>query len=230
MLDVIYLTFNEGYSASAGEALVRQDLCAEAIRLGRLVCSHPRVGVPRAHALVALMLLQASRLATRVDAAGDLLLLAEQNRSKWDRALIGLGLHHLRQAAQGHELSSYHLEAEIAACHATAPTYEETDWRRILECYDALCARDPSPVVALNRVVARSNVDGPAPALAALDAIRSHPALATYYPAHATRATLLAALGHRDEATEHFRQAIALTASEPIKRFLQRRIEFLASS
>ncbi|NIR51340.1 sigma-70 family RNA polymerase sigma factor, partial [candidate division KSB1 bacterium] len=161
VLEVLYLFFNEGYKAHQGEDLIRQDLCYEAIRLTSLLAAHPKGDLPKVHALLALMLLQGTRLPTRLDSDGNLLLLKEQDRSKWDRDMIQLGLHHLEKSASGEFLSEYHLQAGIAACHATASDYDSTDWHRILTYYDELIRLSHSPVVALNRAVALSMVDGP---------------------------------------------------------------------
>ncbi len=223
VLEVLYLMFNEGYSALEGEDLVRRDLCHEAIRLCRLLCHHPIADTPKAHALAALLAFQGARLQARVDATGDLLLLREQDRSLWDREMLAVGLDHLERAARGDELTEYHFQAEIAACHALAPSWEETDWSKILACYDALLERDPSPVVALNRVVALAVVEGPELALGELEPLLAHPDLGDYYPAHATHGDLLSRVGRRMEAVRSYRRAIELTASAPVRRLLERR-------
>lgn len=230
VLAVLYLMFNEGYSASEGEALVRRDLCVEAIRLCELVCEHPAVSSPKAHALAALMQFQACRLPARADAAGDLLLLSEQDRSLWDHSMVAGAVRHLEMAAGGTEMSPYHLEAEIASCHVLIESYERTDWPRILECYDALVHLNPSPVVALNRVVAVWKVRGPETALRELEGIENNPALAGYYPTFATRAEILGQLGRDQEAVRCFQRAMELTGSVPVQRFLQRRMEKLPAS
>jgi RNA polymerase sigma-70 factor (ECF subfamily) len=224
VLEVLYLMFNEGYAASAGDDLVRGDLCLEALRLAELVAAHPATTRPDVHALAALFAFQASRLATRSDPAGELLLLEEQDRSRWDRGLVARGLAQLRRSARGEALSAYHLEAEIASCHALAPSWAETDWRRILRAYDELLRRRPSPVVAVNRAVALAQVEGPAAGLAALEARAGERALARYAPLHAGRGALLARLGRHAEARTAFEQALALTASEPVRRYLARRM------
>ncbi|HEV3485820.1 MAG TPA: sigma-70 family RNA polymerase sigma factor, partial [Vicinamibacterales bacterium] len=160
LLEVLYLLFNEGYSAHAGDDLVRFDLCAEAIRLTRQLAEHPFTSAPETHALLALMLLQAARLPARVDAAGELATLAEQDRALWDRAMLAEGLRELGASAEGERLTAYHVEAAIASCHAVARTFEETDWRAIVEHYDQLMTLKPSPVVALNRAIAIAMADG----------------------------------------------------------------------
>jgi RNA polymerase sigma-70 factor (ECF subfamily) len=224
VLQVIYLLFNEGYSAHQGEDLVRHDLCAEAIRLASLMAARPDMAQPKVHALLALMYLQASRLPARQDAGGNLLLLAEQDRALWDRRLIAAGLHHLDRSAAGDELTEYHLQAGIAACHALAESYEQTDWPRVLDQYDHLVALVASPVVLLNRAVAVSMVHGPEAGLHALDAIQNDPALCGYYLLPATRADLLLRLERRDEAASCYRGALALLCTEPEQRFLLRRL------
>jgi RNA polymerase sigma factor (sigma-70 family) len=227
-LDALYLLFNEGYSAHQGEDLVRHELCAEAIRLTALLARHPAGDRPAVHALLALMLLQAARLPARTDAAGDLLLLAEQDRGRWDRRMIAAGLRELTRAATGPDLTEYHLQAGIAACHATAATYEATDWGRILGYYDDLAARSASPVVALNRAVALAMARGPAAGLAEIARIRALPGLAGYYLLHATHGELAARTGDLIAARAAYRRALTLTANEPERRFLARKLSALA--
>lgn len=224
VLKVLYLMFNEGYAALEGEELVRTDLCYEAIRLCSLLAEHPISGTPRTHALAALFFFQGARLNSRCSAAGELLILAEQDRSLWDQTLLRGGLNHLRRSATGNELSEYHLEAEIASCHALAPSFEATDWARVLACYEELLKRKSSPVVALNRVVALSRVEGPERGLVELDKLRGKRVLKHYYPFYATNGELLLQMGRNREASECFRQALELTSSEPIRKFLRRRI------
>src|SRR5262249_34291324 len=171
VLQVLYLLFNEGYGAHTGENLVRADLCGEAIRLAQLLASRPDTSLPKVHALLALFYFLAARLETRVDGEGNLLLLAEQQRSQWDEALLSRGVDHLDQAARGDELSESHLQAGIAAVHATSASFADTDWRRLVELYDQLLVLAPSPVVALNRAIAQSMVAGPETALASLDGL-----------------------------------------------------------
>jgi RNA polymerase sigma-70 factor (ECF subfamily) len=224
ILAVVYLIFNEGYEAHAGAQLSRLDLCAEAIRLASILAESPVGAQPRAHALLALMLLQAARLPGRTDAAGDLLTLAEQDRARWDRRLIGAGLHALARAASGDALTPYHLQAEIAACHALAPSYADTDWRRILTAYDALAALDRSPVLLLNRAVALAEVTGPTVALAEVERLQRLPALTNYALTHATVADFRRRAGDHPGAAEAYRRAHALTANEAQRRFLARRL------
>jgi RNA polymerase sigma-70 factor (ECF subfamily) len=224
VLSVLYLLFNEGYSAGQGEDLIRQELCAEAIRLGLLLATHPVGGGPKLHALLALMFLQASRLPARVDTQGDLLLLAEQDRSKWDGEMIQRGLHYLEQAMTGSELSAYHLEAGIAACHASAASYEITDWNSILFYYDELIALSPSPIIALNRAVAVAMVRGPRAGIVELEQIKDLPQLKSYYLLPATFGELYERSGQADKAMAFYREALALTANEAERRFLGRKV------
>jgi RNA polymerase sigma factor (sigma-70 family) len=220
----LYLLFNEGYKASSGDALVRAELCHEAIRLATLLVEHPAGDQPRTHALLALMLLNAARLPARTDADGALLRLDEQDRTRWDQRLIGRGMVHLARSATGDELSALHLQAAIAARHCAAPTYEVTDWPGILAFYDRLVDIDGSPVVALNRAVALANVDGPEAGLEALDRISRRGELQAYYLLFSVRGELEARLGRFDSATAHFRRALALTSMTSEQAFLARRI------
>src|SRR5262245_21264356 len=224
VLKAIYLMFNEGYSALEGEELVRTDLCHEAIRLCELLAGHPVTDAPKVHALGALLLFQGARLTARCDAAGELLLLAEQDRSLWDRAMIKRGLYRLRKSAHGDEVSDYHLEAEIASCHTLATSYETTDWPRVLDCYEELLIRKASPVVALNRIVALSKVDGIEAGLIELNKLAEDRTLRNYYPFYAARGELLREAGRMNEAIEAYQKALSLTSSEPIRRFLVKRI------
>jgi RNA polymerase sigma-70 factor (ECF subfamily) len=221
VLEALYLMFNEGYAASAGEELVRQDVCAEAIRLARLVAEHPSLDLPKAHALAALLLLQAARNPARVDPEGNLLLLSEQDRDLWDQPRIAAGFHHLERAARGPELSIYHLEAGIAACHL-APG--ETDWPYILHLYDDLLVLKPSPVVSLNRAVALAMVEGPAAGIAAVEEIRNEPSLAGYYPLPVTLGELYARAGDPQKAAGCFWEALGMESPEPVRRRIQERL------
>jgi RNA polymerase sigma-70 factor (ECF subfamily) len=225
VLDVLYLLFNEGYSATSGEELIRPELVREAIRLAELLAEFPPTRTPKVHALLALMLLQGARLPARTDEAGDLLLLADQDRARWDRTMIQRGFAALDRAAAGESISAFHLEAGIAASHALAPSLAATDWPRILELYDQLLELSPSPVVALNRVVAVAHVDGPAAAMEQLAPLADDPSLALYSLLHATRGELLARLGRKCEAAAALRRAIELTASAPERRLLERRLK-----
>jgi len=216
--------FNEGYSATKGEALVRHDLCHGAIHLVELVADSPVTDLPRVHALAALLLFQGARLAARVGDDGVPARLHEQDRTRWDRTLIVRGVRRLQRAARGDALTRYHLEAEIAASHCLAPSVEATGWRQILDCYDQLLRLHPSPVIALNRAVAVAKVHGPSQALKELEALVEDQALADYPLLWSTRAELLARLGRSAEATADLERAKALGASRPAQRFLDKRV------
>lgn len=220
VLDVLYLLFNEGYSALSGEALIRHELCDEAIRLTMLLVERPVGDIPRVHALLALMLLQTSRLTARTDAVGNLLRLAEQDRSLWDRRLIRMGLVELARSAEGDTLSAYHLQAEIAACHAVARDYASTDWRGILRCYDELLALTPSPVVALNRAVALAMIAGPEAGIAALERIQPTAGVESFYLFHATRGELFRRAGDDAQAARSLTRALQLGGTAPERRLL----------
>lgn len=224
VLRTLYLLFNEGYKASSGDRLVREDLCQEAIRLTVLLAGNPVTREPRVHALLALMLLNAARLPARTDDAGNLLRLHEQNRGSWDSSLIQLGIHHLGLAAAGEKLSEYHLEAGIAACHSIAPDDASTDWPRILSLYDQLVALNASPVAAMNRAVAVARVQGAQAGLDALAAISNRSSLESYHLYHAIRGSLAAELGHIADALTHFRQAGNLASLPAERDFIARRI------
>jgi RNA polymerase sigma-70 factor (ECF subfamily) len=224
VLDVLYFMFNEGYAVHEGEALIRQDLCVEALRLARLVASSS-IAEPRVHALVALMALQTARLPARVDEAGDLVLLEDQDRGRWDPHLIGLGFHHFDRSMAGGGVSEYHVQAAIAATHARASVSASIDWPLILDLYDQLMAINPSPVVELNRAVAVAKVRGAADALAAIAPLEKDPKLRDYYLRLAVRGHLLLELGRRVEAGASFRAALECPCSEPERRFLKRKLE-----
>lgn len=224
LLEVIYLLFNEGYSAHSGDDLVRSDLCAEAIRLGRQLVDHPLTAMPEAHALLGLMLLQAARLPARVDAAGELATLAEQDRALWDETMIADGVRELGRSAEGERLTAYHLEAAIASYHAVSPSFEETDWEAIVAHYDQLLELKPSPVVALNRAVAAAMANGPSAAMPALEEIASHDALRNYLPLPATLGELCLRIGDRRRAAQYFSRALELPATMPEKKFLLRKL------
>jgi RNA polymerase sigma-70 factor (ECF subfamily) len=215
-LEVIYLMFNEGYAAQSGEGLVRQDLC-------RLLAKSS-VGTPQAHALVALIAFQAARLPARVDSAGELVLLEDQDRTLWDQKLVALGFHHFSQCAEGAHMSAYHVQAAIAAVYAGAQQSTHIDWPAILSLYDRLMEISPSPVVALNRAVAIAKVEGPQAALAALRPLAEDRSLRNYHLLPAVQGRLLLNLGDHEAAADCFRQALERPCSEPEKRFLQRKL------
>jgi RNA polymerase sigma factor (sigma-70 family) len=225
VLAALYLLFNEGYKASAGERLLREDLCHEAVRLTALLVTHPAGRTPRSHALLALMLLTAARFPSRVNEHGDLLRLDDQDRSKWDQALIERGLIHLAEAAQGSELSEYHLQAGIAAIHCTAADYASTDWLRILRHYDELNRIKPSPVVALNRAVAVAHVHGPRAGLDAVAQIPQRDRLESHYLLHAVIGELHWRLKDHRTAAESFRRALHLAHVGPEQLYLTRLLE-----
>jgi RNA polymerase sigma-70 factor (ECF subfamily) len=226
VLHVIYLVFNEGYSASSGATLTRHDLSTEAIRLGRLLIEllPPADLDAEVIGLVALMLLHESRRAARTSAEGELILLDEQDRSRWDRGLIAEGIALVERALGTRRFGPYTLQAAIAAVHAEAPTAEATDWAQIVGLYDVLIKADPSPVVALNRAAAVAMRDGPEAGLALIDAILARGELKEYPFVHAARADLLRRLGRRAEAATAYQTALGLTRQEPERRFLERRL------
>jgi len=224
VLQTLYLLFNEGYKASRGDSLIREDLCNEAIRLAALLASHPAGDTPRTHALLALMLLNGSRLAARVDDAGNILRLRHQDRSRWDRGMIARGMMHLARSAEGGDLSEYHLHAGISALHATAADDASTDWPRILSLYDRWRTINPSPVIALNRAVAVANVRGPKAGLDALESIPNRAALEGYYLLHAVTAEFEVRLGHFDAAARCLRRALELAELKSEQAFLAERL------
>ena len=224
VLAVLYLLFNEGYSATSGADMLRPDLCTEGIRLARLV-ARLMPGEPEASGLLALMLLQDSRRGARVDDAGDLVTLEDQDRSRWDHAEIDEGRAILEAAARGgFEAGPYQLQAAIAACHATAAKAADTDWRTIARLYAQLGRMTPSPVVELNRAVAVGMADGPEAGLALVDALAATGALSGYHLLPATRADLLRRLGRKAEAAQAYREALELADTDAERRFLTRRL------
>jgi len=222
VLRVIYLVFNEGYAASSGESLMRLDLSAEAIRLGRLLVE--LLPEPEASGLLALMLLHESRRAARASPTGELILLDDQDRSKWDRDQIAEGVRLVERALSSGRVGPYAIQAAIAAVHAQAASPGETDWSEIVGLYDVLQQADASPVIELNRAVAIAMRDGPAAGLALIDAILDRGELTDYRLAHAARAELCRRLGRTAQARTSFERALALTRQEPERRFLERRL------
>jgi RNA polymerase sigma-70 factor (ECF subfamily) len=222
VLAVVYLIFNEGYAASSGDRLVREDLCAEAIRLGRLL-AELMPDEPEVMGLLALMLLTESRRETRTTPDGALVLLADQDRRRWDRELIAAGQAIVRACLRRNRPGPYQLQAAINAVHSDAATAADTDWRQILQLYDHLLTLEPTPVVALNRAVAVAEVRGPAAALDLIDDLD----LGSYYLFHAIRADLLASLGRPAEARAAYRAALNLTSNEAEQNFLRSRLNHL---
>jgi RNA polymerase sigma-70 factor (ECF subfamily) len=222
VLRVVYLVFNEGYTASSGAALTRHDLSAEAIRLGRLLVE--LLPAPEAVGLLALMLLQESRRAARTSPSGEIVLLDDQDRSLWNREQIAEGSRLVRTALESRRFGPYTLQAAIAAVHAEAPEASATDWAEIVGLYDALLRLDDSPVIELNRAVALAMRDGPAAGLAAIDEIDRRGDLRDYRLVHAARAEFCRRLGRTAEALAAYNKALALTRQEPERRFLERRI------
>ena len=226
VLRVIYLVFNEGYSASSGSSLTRADLSGEALRLARLLVE--LLPEPEALGLLALMLLHESRRAARTSREGDLVLLENQDRSLWNRELIAEGIALVEKALGaprgGPRIGTYSLQAAIAAVHAEAPNIAETDWAQIVALYDVMLRIAPSPVVALNRAVAVAMRDGPAAALPLMDSIFQEGVLNDYHLLHAARADLCRRLGRNEEARKSYERALALARQEPERRFLERRI------
>lgn len=222
VLRVLYLLFNEGYSAHQGAELIRADLCDEAILILDRLLRHPAADTPPTRALMALMLLHSSRLAARVDADGGLCLMADQDRTKWDHVRIAAGLTWLARASEGRTLSPYHVEAAIAATHAVAPSYAQTDWLLLLHHYDDLLRIQPSGIVRLNRAVVVAMVHGPAVALSELDDLDADPKLHGYYLLPAVRGDLLRRLGRDAEATDAYDRALQLVSTDAERRFLLR--------
>ena len=226
VLHVVYLVFNEGYSASLGESLTRADLSGEAIRLGRLLLE--LLPEPEVMGLLALMVLHESRRAARTSPSGELVLLDDQDRSLWDRAQITEGVALVRHALASRRFGPYTLQAAIAAVHAEAPTAAATDWTQIVGLYDVLLRADPSPVIELNRAVALAMRDGPLAGLVLIDALLARGELAEYRFAHSARADLCRRLGRTVEARASYERALELTRQETERRFLERRLAEVA--
>jgi RNA polymerase sigma factor (sigma-70 family) len=223
VLQTLYLMFNEGYKASSGEKLVREDVCCEAIRLTSVLTEHSAGSQPRAHALLALMLLNGARIQTRLDLDGNLLRLKEQDRSQWDQGMIARGMAHFTQSAVGSNLTEYHLQAGIAACHCAAANYESTNWEQILSLYDRLIELNDSPVFALNRAIVVANLRGPAAGLAAVAAIKGRDKLKSYYLLYAVLGEFEDRLNNSRVAAQHFRESLRLVETKSEQRFLSKR-------
>jgi RNA polymerase sigma factor (sigma-70 family) len=225
VLQTLYLLFNEGYKASSGPRLIREELCHEAIRLTSFLIQNPMSASPKVHALLALMLFNAARLATRLDHDGNILLLREQDRSRWNGPMIARGMFHLSQSAAGDEITEYHLQAGIAACHCAAEDYESTDWPNILSLYDSLVQVDDSPVVALNRAVAVAKVRGVEAGIEAVAQIRNRAKLDSYYLLYAVMGEFEAQLNHRETALAYLNRALELADTKSERRFLAKKLQ-----
>jgi RNA polymerase sigma factor (sigma-70 family) len=219
---VIYLLFNEGYKASDSDTVIRKDLCAEAIRLCKLLAEHLAGNKPKTYALLALMCFHAARLDARLDDNGFIILLKEQDRTKWDKSLISKGYEYLNESSEGDELSEYHLEAGIAANHASASSFEDTDWDNVLKLYDMLVKIHPSPVTYLNRAIVIGQINGAKAAIAELDKIKN---LEEYYLYHTTFAEFYSQLKQNPSALKHLNKALKLTKSKAEKKLIEDRIE-----
>lgn len=224
VLETVYLLFNEGYSAGEGDTVIQRDRFEEACRLGAMLVQDERTASPTAHALLALMLFHASRLDTRSDTEGALLLLEDQDRKQWDRDLIARGFNHLQRSATGEELTAYHLEAGIAAVHARSASYGETNWDEIVSLYDMLREVKPGPVVGLNRAVAVAMARGIAAGLAELDSIG---AMSGYAHHAIVRGELLRRAGRTSEAREQFELALTMPCSKPQRALVERKLSVL---
>jgi RNA polymerase sigma-70 factor, ECF subfamily len=225
VLQVIYLVFNEGYSAAAGAEIIRAELTGEAIRLGRLICE--LLPEPEVMGLLALMLLQESRRAARTSPAGDLILLEQQDRALWDQAQIAEGIVLVEKSLTSHRFGSYTLQAAIAAVHAEADSAATTDWRQIVMLYNRLAQIQPSPVVELNRAVAIAMCEGPEAGLTLIEGLLARGEMANYHLAHSARADLCRRLGRTAEARSSYQKALTLTQQEPERRFLEERLRHL---
>jgi RNA polymerase sigma-70 factor (ECF subfamily) len=229
VLQTLYLLFNEGYKASSGLRLVREELCYEAIRLTSFLVENPVSNCPKVHALLALMLFNAARLHARSDSNGNILLLKDQDRSSWKGPMISRGMFHLSKSAAGEEITEYHLQAGIAACHCAAPDYESTDWPHILSLYDGLIQIDDSPVIALNRAVAVANVHGAEAGIETMEAIRNRAKLDTYYLLYAVLGEFEVQLNRGENAAAYFRQALKLADTKSERQLLAKKLKLACS-
>jgi RNA polymerase sigma factor (sigma-70 family) len=225
VLQSLYLLFNEGYKASSGDKLVREELCQEAIGLTELLAQHRAGNQPKTQALLALMLLNAARSPAREDEEGNLRRLEEQDRTRWNHDMIAQGMSRLGESTVGGEISEYHLQAGVAACHATAVDYQSTDWSTILSLYDRLMEFDDSPVVALNRAVAVANVRGPKAGLEAVRGIRDREKLRSYYLFYSVIGELEMRLNNLEAAAQEFRKAFELAETKSERAFLLKRLQ-----
>jgi len=230
VLQTLYLLFNEGYKVSAGDNLIREELCYEAIRLTSMLAEHPAGNGPETYALLALMLLNAARLSSRVDDTGNLLRLQEQDRSTWNQIMIARGILCLSQSAAGEELTTYHLQAAIAAVHCAAADYESTNWKQILNLYDQLVRLDDSPIVALNRAVAVAEVNGPAAGIKAVETIAKSAKLNSYYLFYAILGEFESQLGNFANAANHLRKAHRLTNVKSERMLLAKKLKEIDSN
>lgn len=229
VLATLYLLFSEGYAPHDGDRHIRHDLATEAIRLGDILLSNPRTAVPRAHALQALMYFQASRFNSRTDEHGAVLVLRDQDRSLWDQAIMRRGFIHLAESAKGEDLSRYHLEASIAACHARAPGFEATDWKLIVSLYDMMLRNFPSDIVAVAHAVAVGQEKGPDAGLKLLGKLVKEGRLAHYAPLHAAQGDCYERLGQAEKATQALTRALSFAQTEPERAHLRAKIAALNS-
>jgi RNA polymerase sigma-70 factor (ECF subfamily) len=227
VLKVLYLLFNEGYNASEGDRATRDDLCLEAIRLTRILASHPTTAAARVDAMLALFLFQTARLETRFDDEGNFQPLAKQDRARWNRAFVGEGLHFFGRSARGDEVSVYHLEAEAASVHALAESYEKTDWQRILRCYDDIIRRTNSPVIRLNRAIVLAEIQGDAAGLAELRELAKNPVIANYQMFQISLGEFESRAGDRESARRAFETALESARTKPARRFVEEKLERL---
>ena len=230
LLNAIYLLFTGGYTAAEGERLMAEERCAEALRLVTILCEHPGTATAETHALAALICLHHARTATRTGARGDIVLLAEQDRARWDATLLARGFGHLRQAMAATELTALHLEAGIAAVHASAPSFAQTDWRALVHYYEALVELKPTPVVKLNAAIARAYAEGPAAGLAQLEVLAGNTRLSRYAPYHAARGDLLLKLERRAEAGDALLQALECPLNGAERDYLMRKLRACSPS
>lgn len=226
VLETIYLLFNEGYSASSGNEMIRYELCEEAIRLAEMIALHPAIqSKSHVYALVALMLLNASRFRSRTDKNGNILTLAEQDRKLWDASLIQKGLAYMEKSAVDNRVSIYHIMAAISACHCSAPDFDSTDWKAILNLYDHLLLADPSALVRLNRSVALAKVEGVQTAMKELEQLKTDPSFHSYHLLYATEGEFYFEMKAYSKAAEAYRQAIVHSPLQPEKCLLQKKLE-----